>query len=345
MWWTKQSLEETHEMSDVENVTPEVIDAPEVISGADKWLAEQRSKVSSIADEYRPHEITSAKDYKDSKRARASARKAIKEVEDARRQQVGAIKSAVRDFEAQVRDLLEPLSTVDAEYKEALAQWETLVVDSRTQEIEAWYEESQGDVARLVPFDALWRRFADEGKWGLFSSNLVAIEDDVASRARGIERDLDAIRSYDLRPEDEANVKTEYLRTLDLSTALRNAEEARKAREALLRAAEERRKREAEAEESERQQRTAEERAARERAEAEESERQQRLADAEAARQRRIETGQERQAPAGQSPEVAMDGAPKTIVFEVTVPEDKLGQFIGAMKSMDGVHGRKIGVR
>ena len=109
-------------MSDVQNVTPEIIDVPEVISGADQWLAEQRAKVSSIAEEYKPHQITSGQDYRDSKRARTSARKAIKEVEDARKQPVGAIKSAVKDFETQVRDLLEPLSNVDADYKAALTE-------------------------------------------------------------------------------------------------------------------------------------------------------------------------------------------------------------------------------
>ena len=55
-------------MSSVQEVTPEVIDVPEVISGADRWLAEQRAKVAEIAEEYVPHEITSGDDYRESKR-------------------------------------------------------------------------------------------------------------------------------------------------------------------------------------------------------------------------------------------------------------------------------------
>lgn len=332
-------------MSDVQNVTPELIDVPEVISGADQWLAEQRAKVSAIADAYKPHEITSGQDYRESKRARTSARKAIKEVEDARKQQVGAIKSAVKDFESQVRDLLAPLSSVDADYKAALTDWENLVVDSRTQSIQAWYEEEFSDIASVVQFKTLWDRFSAEGKWGLYGTNEVAIRDDVSKRVGEIEQDLATLDSAPYDDADKANVKAEYVRTLDMSSALRNADEARKAREAIERAEAERKKREEEAAEYERQRRIAEEQEASERAEAEEWERQQRLAEAEAARQRRIETGQEPSEPVQPEPVKIQAGTQKTLVFEVTVPESVVCQFVSAMKSIDGVHGKKIGVR
>ena len=130
-------------MAEVQEVTPEVIDVPEVISGADRWLAEQRARVAEAAAEYVPHEITSAEDYRESKRARTQARKAIREVEDARRAQVGAIKDAVRGFEEQVRGLLAPLAGVDDAYRQALSEWERTCVDSRTQEVAAWYAEPQ----------------------------------------------------------------------------------------------------------------------------------------------------------------------------------------------------------
>ena len=163
---------------EVQDVEAEVIDTPEVISGADRWLAEQRAKVADIATEYVPHEITSGKDYASSKRARSQARKEIKSVEDARRAQVGAIKDAVRDFEAQVRDLLVPLKDVDAGYKSALDEWERVVVESRTQSIAAWYEVNMGDVVSLVPFDVLWSKYASDGKWDLYGTNEVAINHD-----------------------------------------------------------------------------------------------------------------------------------------------------------------------
>lgn len=217
--------------SDAQEVEAEVIDVPEVISGADRWLAVQRAKVDGISKEYVPHAITSADDYKSSKRARTSARKEIKAVEDARREQVGAIKDAVRDFESQVRDLLLPLKDVDAGYKEALDGWEGMVIESRTDSVQAWYEDTQGDVATLVPFATLWQRFADAGKWGLFGTNEVAIQEGVAQAVETVQGELDTINRAPYEDEDRKTVMAEYLRTLDLSTALRDAEDARQRRE------------------------------------------------------------------------------------------------------------------
>ena len=216
--------------SDAQEVEAEVIDVPEVISGADRWLAVQRAKVAEIAVEYVPHEITTGDDYRDSKRARSQARKEIKAVEDARREQVGAIKDAVRDFEASVRDLLLPLKDVDAGYKEALDGWEGMVIESRTDSVQAWYEETQGDVATLVPFATLWKRFADAGKWGLYGTNEMAVRDGVAQAVETVHGDLDTISRAPYEDEDRRVLMAEYLRTLDISAALRDAEDARQRR-------------------------------------------------------------------------------------------------------------------
>lgn len=305
-------------MSSVQEVAPEVIDVPEVISGADRWLAEQRAKVAEIAKEYVPHEITSGDDYRDSKRARAQARKAIKAVEDARRQQVGAIKDAVRDFEAQVRDLLAPLSSVDADYKAALAEWERLTIESRTQEVAAWYAETQGDVARLVPFETIWQRCAHSEKWDLYGANLVQIEQDVAGIVECIEQDMATIDSAPYADEDKATVKSEYLRTLDLSGALRSADEARKRRERMA--------------EVERQ-------------------RAERIAQVERMAASVAEThvsasiaADATERPAGpqmaaETPTVAAGG---TVAYVVTVPREHVHDFAQAMRALGWAHGKRM---
>lgn len=305
-------------MSSVQEVTPEVIDVPEVISGADRWLAEQRAKVAEIAKEYVPHEITSGDDYRESKRARAQARKAIKAVEDARRQQVGAIKDAVRDFEAQVRDLLTPLSGVDADYKAALAEWERLTIESRTQEVAAWYAETQGDVARLVPFETIWQRYAHAEKWDLYGANLVQIEQDVAGVAESIEQDLATLDSAPYEPEDKANVKAEYLRTLDLSGALRSADEARRRRERMAEVERQRAERMAEAE-----------RMAARAAEMPES-----APIEEDATERPDEPRM-----AEKTPTVAAGG---TVAYVVTVPRERVHDFAQAMRSLGWAHGKRM---
>lgn len=303
---------------DVQEVTPEVIDVPEVISGADRWLAEQRAKVAEIAEEYVPHEITSGDDYRDSKRARTQARKAIKAVEDARRRQVGAIKDAVRDFEAQVRDLLAPLSGVDADYKVALAEWERLTVDSRTQEVAAWYADTQGDVARLVPFDAIWQRYAHSEKWDLYGANIVQIEQDVAGIVECIEQDMATIDSAPYADEDKAAVRSEYLRTLDLSGALRSADEARRRRERMAEVERQRAERMAQAE--------------RMAASVHETPESAPIADDATERPRQPQVAEK----------AALAAAGGTVAYVVTVPREHVHDFAEAMRALGWAHGRRM---
>lgn len=314
-------------MADVQEVRPEAIDVPEVISGADRWLAEQRAKVARIAEDFGPHEITSAEDYRESKRARTQARRAIREVEDARRQQVGAIKDAMRGFEEQVRDLLAPLAGVDDAYKQALAEWERTCVDSRTQEVAAWYAETQGDVAAMVPFETLWQRYAHQEKWDLYGANLVAIEGEVAEIAEHvIARDLETIGGMGYEPRDAEALRAEYLRTLDLEGSCRRIQALREQRDRMAEAERARRGRMAEAGTMP-------------------------AKDAPTGRQEAA-SAPETPAPvhkptAGDAEPQAAAGRPvedaaapgRVMVFRVTVPEERAREFVAAMKAIPGVHG------
>src|SRR5574343_589800 len=167
--------------SDAQEVKAEVIDVPEVISGADRWLAVQRAKVAGIAAEYVPHELTTGDDYRG--------------------------------------------------YKEALDGWEGMVIESRTDSVQEWYEDTQGDVATLVPFATLWARFAEVGKWGLYGTNEITIQEGVAQAVTTVQGELDTINRAPYEDEDRKGLTAEYLRTLDLSAALRDAEDARQRRE------------------------------------------------------------------------------------------------------------------
>ena len=216
-----------------EEVEPTLIEPPRILTGAEEWLRDQRERVERLAREYSPHEITTAQDYRDSKRARTAARKAIKEVEDSRREQVGAIKDAVREFEAEVRDLLAPLSGVDEGYRDAIRAWEALVVESRLQAIEAWYVEEGGVVVEAVPFSRILDRWGAEGRWRNYGTNEVAIKEDLTRRVRSIEVDLAAIDAQHMDDEERMALKQDYLSTLDMSEAMGRAAERRRQREAL----------------------------------------------------------------------------------------------------------------
>ena len=214
---------------EVIEVKPEVIDAPTRRTAID-GLVERAVRLEDAikrGDTYSPHEITSHEDYKQSNNERKELRKDIKAITDER----ASLFRRVEEQKRRIHDALVPADEAQKEYKRRMDEWERTCVDSRTQEVRAWYEETQGDVARLVPFDVLWRRYAADGKWDRYSTNLVSEEEDVARRVEGIERDLDTIRGYGFEPQDEANVQAAYLRTLDLSAAVREAEEARRQRE------------------------------------------------------------------------------------------------------------------
>lgn len=336
----------------VEEVEPTLIEPPRILTGAEEWLREQRERVERLAREYSPHEITTAQDYRDSKRARTAARKAIKEVEDSRREQVGAIKDAVREFEAEVRDLLAPLSGVDEGYRDAIRAWESLVVESRLQAIEAWYVEEGGVVVEAVPFSRILNRWGAEGKWQNYGTNEVAIKEDLTRRVRSIEADLTSIDAQHMDDEERMALKQDYLSTLDMSEAMGRAAERRRQREAL----EEDARRRREAEEAERAMREA---AERERAEEEAAERAREearradaLAEAQRARMYRMAIGQDAPDPTPTSEPYPDEEEPtqapapiRTLVFEVTVPEPVVGRFVAAMRAIDGVHGRKVGER
>ena len=315
-------------MAEVQEVTPEVIDVPEVIGGADRWLAEQRARVAEAAAEYVPHEITSAEDYRESKRARTQARKAIKEVEDARRQQVGAIKDAVRDFEAQVRDLLAPLAGVDDAYKSALAEWERTCVDSRTQEVAAWYAETQGDVAAMVPFEAVWARYAHQEKWDLYGSNLVAIEGEVAEIAEHvIPHYLDMIAGMGYEPQDAEALRAEYLRTLDFDGSCRRIQALREQRDRM-----------AEAERARRERMAAEACPVPATDAPEGPQEAQSAPETPAPEQAPTAAGAAPQAAAAR-PMEAVAAPGRVMVFRVTVPEERAREFVAAMRGIPGVHG------
>lgn len=315
-------------MAEVQEVTPEVIDVPEVIGGADRWLAEQRARVAEAAAEYVPHEITSAEDYRESKRARTQARKAIKEVENARRTQVGAIKDAVRDFEAQVRGLLAPLAGVDDAYKQALAEWERTCVDSRTQEVAAWYAETQGDVAAMVPFEAVWARYAHQEKWDLYGSNLVAIEGEVAEIAEHvIPHYLDMIAGMGYEPQDAEALRAEYLRTLDFDGSCRRIQALREQRDRM-----------AEAERA-RRERMASEAGPRSATDAPEGPQEAPSAPEEPAPGQAPMAADSVPQAAAARPMAAVAAPGRVMVFRVTVPEERAREFVAAMRGIPGVHG------
>ncbi|MDY4522484.1 MAG: hypothetical protein SPD80_02680 [Atopobium sp.] len=195
------------------------------LSEADKWLASIQERVDTIVGDYSPHEIVSQADYKDSKLARTQARKEIKAITDEAAARLKVIKDFVSTVEAGKRKALQPLNTIDADYKHYLEQWEALVIDSKLQDVEAAYMDYAPALVELVPFSKLRAKYAAEEKWENLSTNSEAIKQSLYKHVDQIAEDEQTIDAQDVDEAERKAMKADYFQTLDLGEVLRKSSE------------------------------------------------------------------------------------------------------------------------
>lgn len=210
----------------METLKAQIIDDDlQQLSEADKWLASVQERVDAIVGDYSPHEITSHADYKESKLARTQARKEIKAITDEAADKLRVIKSFVSAVEAGKRKALEPLNTIDADYKYRLEQWETLVIDSKMQDVEAAYMDYAPALVELIPFSKLRAKYAKEEKWENLSTNSEAIKQLLYKHVDQIAEDEQTIDAQDVDEAERKAMKADYFQTLDLGEVLRKSSE------------------------------------------------------------------------------------------------------------------------
>jgi hypothetical protein len=325
-------------MNDVEEteVKAETIDPPELMSGADRWLARAREKVADKAAEYGAPDVHDDESYKWAKRYRAGLRKDIAEIDGDRKRMTRETEDAVKRFREGCKDVLQPLTALDDAYKSALTEHEQAYIQQRDTEMAARYSSDYPDLAELVPWGTLDAKFGKEGRWHLWGTSDAKAWQSVSEACDRTMADVSTIRTAAQGDEEADATIADYCSTLDLSAALRNAVERRE-RLARVKAAEDERRRWEE-----------EQRAAREAARAE----QEALA---AQPEPEYETPAEpQQHPVAQAEEVA-EQTPTPIpataekashrfsVFRVSIPVGSEPEFIRAMKGIPGSHGSKIG--
>lgn len=304
-------------MADAIEVEAEVIDSPELLSGADKWLSDVSARVEKRRGEYAPHEITSAEDYKQSKRDRTALRKDINEIDAERKAQTRAVKDAVRSFEVRCKGVLTPLTDMEAEYKSHIEDFERGMVDARRMRLAREYAEMAPDLVPLVPFDRLCEKFAADGKWFNISTGERKASELMEDAVVKVAADEQTIAATAQTAEEEREVKAEYFTTLDLSSAIRNCIARREQRKRVAELEEERASRQSYAE------------------------------DSPVASQDQpcdVVEDEPEQVPEETvtEPQTASE---RLIVFEVTVPASKAFEFRDAMMKLGWAHGRKVGER
>lgn len=312
-------------MSDVIEVTPVAVEPPAVLGDADRWLAEQREKVAARRGDFSAHEIQSAQDYRESKAQRAALRRLIKEVDDGRKAMTSAIDDALRGFRLATKDVLADLTEEEMAYRSEIERWERQIVTDREARIEARYLDEWPDLAEQVPYSRLKAAFGAPWKAGNAGTKEAAIWAGVEEAATRVAEDVETLRAQDMDEGERVEVMADYLRSLDLSAALRAGVERRRQRESVRRAEEERRAWEAE-------------QAARQAAiDYEAAEAVQEAARATEARAEAAPAPDAQTAPS--APQAASESPVVAYVYEVTVPAAKLHEFMEAMRAIEGTHG------
>lgn len=230
----------------------EVIGEIRPLSKADEWLAAAREKVGATVAEYHEWQIQSNDDYRQMKRDRTEVRRRAQEIDSERKAMLSDMEKALRDFKAGVKDVLSPLTALDAAYKAELDAWDERVVEQRRLAMSQEYAEGAPDLVPLVPFDALCRRYATEGKWFLKSTGDARAIEDMWQRVQGIAECEKALDATGLPADILADAKARFFSTLDLADAMTWARGQQEQRERVAELERQREQRRREHEEAER---------------------------------------------------------------------------------------------
>lgn len=218
-----------------------------ILSKAEKWLAGAAERVATQCEQYKPPErIESEQMRKDCTNARTSVRKDVATIDAERKAMLRDAEDALKRFKSNVKDVLTPLTDLDAEYKRLLDEYEEQWRTDRVIELTEEYEGIAPDLVELVPFDRLMARFGNEkGKvWTNRSTNLVAAKQMLGEAIYTI-ADAERTIRESVPEEDVHDTLASYFGSLDLQAALSNARHLREQREQLARLEAERAAREA----------------------------------------------------------------------------------------------------
>lgn len=219
----------------VEEVRAETMEPPRTTSGADRWLAERRDRVAAIAEEYATAQdaLSTADDYRQAKRTRAALRKEIAAIDAERKAMTRDVEEAVRRFRDGARDVLAPLSDLDARYRALVEGYEEAVVGRRRMDMAEAYRDMAPALAGLVPFGRLCDAFAEEGRWFRFSTKDQAAMEDMEARVSAIAEGERTVRAMPwASDEDRDAAVSRFFEVLDVGRAVADvqAEAERRAR-------------------------------------------------------------------------------------------------------------------
>lgn len=216
------------------DVEAKVIDTDlATLSKAEEWLAKASERVTERCELYKPpSEITTEQEYKDARSSRAACRKDAAEIDNERKAILRDMEDALKKFKSEVKDVLSPLTDLDAEYKRVLDIYDEGLKTQRYLELSEEYEGLAPDLVPLVPLDRIIERYGNErgNVWLNKSTNVMAAK---AMLGEAIYKIADGERmlSEIADPSDMDELKTIYFDKLDIHAALTEARRRKEQRE------------------------------------------------------------------------------------------------------------------
>ena len=219
------------EIIDVE-ATP-IDDELSVMTKAQMWLADASERVSERCELYKPPErIESEKQRREAMDSRAACRKDVAEIDGERKAMLRKAEDALKEFKAEVKDVLTPLTEIDATYKRLLDEYESGWKANREIELAQEYEDQAPDLVELVPFSRILARYGNErgNVWLNRSTNIEHAKDLLANAVYDIAENEKAIDAL-VDEEERVEAKARYFETLDFQGTLTEARRAKEQRE------------------------------------------------------------------------------------------------------------------
>lgn len=188
-------------------------------AAARKWLENKLFPYRDLTDE-----ILSKMPLNEIKKSRSDVNGAIKRIEDERKRIKKGYMAPYDEFEASVKELLEPAREAEAMLADAVKRKETLEKEERYFTLLNFYGDIAGPILDVVSFDSLldpswlnktgWKETAE----GL--NNPKAVKE-LTVRVAQVRKDWDTLSAQARTMPFFQEAEAEFLRTLDLGAALR----------------------------------------------------------------------------------------------------------------------------
>lgn len=217
---------------------PEIIDAVAVpidtdvtqLGAFESWLAACSERVDATAAKFEPAPIETEEQFKAAKKCRTEVRRERNAIDAERKGKLKAVEDALRELKAQVKDVLVPLDALDAQYRSLMDDYERRCHDRRAAALRAEYDDYE--LADLVPYDRFAKKFDPECRWLMRSVTDAKASELMHAAMRATAADWQTIEAFQATDNDRADLRADYIETLDLADAVRRLQARIKQREA-----------------------------------------------------------------------------------------------------------------